>query len=159
MLESTDWTSMSLPPNESILWVHKQIFFSNFTNSQSQSFERYPGGFKKNPRYLKPSVIGNILKGIALERFRSIGEEILLCNRTDLSKLIDIPEALQKVSSKTSKATHSWRVPVPKRITSSYFIPILVKKKSTLFYSYSYFMWSDNATLQAFISLSSYLMI
>ena len=33
--------------------------------------------------------------------------------------LIFIPEALQKVSKMTSKADQSWRVPEPKRITSS----------------------------------------
>jgi len=48
-----------------------------------------------------------------------IPSSTLLKRKQDLSILIHIPEAAQSVSRMTLKATHSSKVHVPKRITSS----------------------------------------
>ena len=49
----------------------------------------------------------------------NISSAILLYSKHNLSRLMLIPEALQKVLSITSKAIYSYKVPVPNKITSS----------------------------------------
>ena len=63
--------------------------------------------------------MGDILKGMVLVRQRSSDSGILWCKITDLSRLIDIPEAEQKESKITSNAAHSRRDPWPMIMTSS----------------------------------------
>ena len=73
----------------------------------------------KNPRYLKPREMCSYLNERELEILFNNPSSTLLNKKHDLSIFILIPEAAQKVSKITLKATHSLKVPVPNRITSS----------------------------------------
>ena len=118
-LVKTTLIRMSLPPRERSLKVQWLILFSNIFKIQCQSLIPYPRGFKKYPRYLKPIMIGSILKGIKLEMPFKISSSTPLNKKKDFSTLIHMPEAELNTASISSKSFHSSSVLTPKSTTLS----------------------------------------